>query len=86
MKHKLQKRSFLNLNFSTITVLLILGLYTYCEKVLLHMNSGNKTFTTGHSFEIQTLYKINPISDQVYKRYLLYIRVSESLWLVTTLL
>lgn len=46
----------------------------------------NKTFTSGHSFEIQTLCEINPISDQVYRRYLLYIGVSQSLWLVTTLL
>lgn len=37
---------------TTITLLLILDLHTYLEKVLLDMNSDNKTFTSGHSFEI----------------------------------
>lgn len=64
---------------TTITLLLILDLYTYPEKVLLDMNSDSKTFTSGHSLEIQRSYKINPISDQVYRRYLLYIRVSQRL-------
>lgn len=37
---------------TTITLLLIQDLRIYLEKVLLDMNSDNKTFTSGHSFEI----------------------------------
>lgn len=69
---------------TTITLLLELDLYTYPEKVLLDRNSDKMTLISGHSFEIQTSYKINPIPDQICKMFIIWQSVPKAVTLSHT--